>query len=304
MWLKDTANNLSKDYKEPEKVRAMDIIHSPIFNHQVLEDNIRNIMININNLSINELYTFVQNNYNSIISIIFGNQTGKNNNEYLQMFVDIRFLGVMSRVLSNVQIDPVQRMNCCKIVFDYMSLPIERRDPEIFAAIQDFGRVVLRDTIPALESIGVDSYYAVYMTAAMNSSSNIKINIQRINYIIANSKEFTEQKIVDIYIHFGKYYNLTMSELLSSYMFSVDPINIDEEVSDMYSVISMSILDILSNMTLDEIKAVLIKYSTTFTTVYGGDYRIARFSLHALSADFSRISSMAYLLSSEGYPIP
>lgn len=304
MWVKQTTNNLVKSFKEPQKVRVMDVVHNPFFNHQIREEQIKNFMINIDRMSASELYDYVLKNHDAILNVVFGNQADKKNNEYLRLFLNLRFLTTLSRVISGTVLNPIQKVNCCKIIFDYMSLPSERRDPELFTAMQDFGMNILRDTISILMSIGVSRYYAVYLTAAMNSSNNIKINIQRMNYIIADSKEFNEQMIINIYVHMSKYNNLTMSDLLSSHMFSVDPVNTDEQTSDMYSVISLAVLELLNNMTPDEIREVLKRYSNTFTLYYGGDYRVARFSLHSLSADFQRISAMAYSLQASGYPIP
>lgn len=299
MFMKNLVNSLAIN-GEPkrEPVRAMDIIHSPRFNLEALEE----MLMNISSMSDQELFDFVKNHYKNILDTVFEKQ------ELIKYFIDLRFLQAITSVLSNTKIEHLTKVNACKMVFDYMSLPNDKRDPMVYAAIQNFGKAVTKDTLPYLISNGIPEYYALYMTCAMYSTSNMHINIQRLHYIIATSEPetFSEQGIINTYIHMSRYNGLTMTNLLSSFMLNTDDRNITNEyISEMYSTISLAVLDMLNSMTSNDIKIVLTAYSNEFIMTYGGDRTIVRFSLRdGISNDYERIKEIANNLTEAGYYVP
>ena len=299
MFIRNLVNSLAVN-SEPkqEPIRAMDIIHSPHFNLQALEE----MLMNASKMNDQELFEFVKVHYKNILDTVFEKP------ENIRYFLDLRFLQAITSVLSNVKIDLLTKINACKIVYDYMSLPNDQRDPMIYTAIQNMGKAVLKDTIMYLVSNGVPEYYALYMTCAMHSTKNAHINIQRLHYIIATSEQgtFTEQSIINIYIHMSRYHGLTMTDLLSSFMMLTEDKNIENEyINEMYSTISLAVLDMLNSMTSHDIKSVLTAYSNEFIMKYGGDRSIVRFSLRdGISGDYDRIKEIANHLTDSGYYVP
>lgn len=267
------------------------------FNPFLLEEK----LMDISNLSDSELFEFVKNNYKEIINTIFSNES-----KYIKLFLDRRFLTDLIAILSNQNsIDFIIKSNICKIAFDYMSSTKMQKDEVVHSLIQQLAEVVNRDTIYNLTSF-IPKNIALYLTVAKYSTNNESINIQRMNYIIAQtgSSIFTEQAIINLYIHFGKYSGMRMTDLLESHMFSVDPSNMPEEMEEMYSTISMAILDMINHMTSPEIRQLLLNYSNDFVMKYNGDYKVIRFSLKSLSTDYNRITAIVDMLSNEGYNIP
>ena len=260
--------------------------------------------MDVKNMSNEELFDFVKRNYVEIIRMIFSGK--ENEQKYLSLFLDNRFLANLVTVLSNAQQIPLDiKMNACKIAFDYMSSTKMQKDEMTFSLIKQIAEIVNRDTLfDLLRTVPRD--LALYLTVAKYSTNSESINIQRMNFIIAQtgSSVFTEQKIIDIFIHFGKYSGMRMTNLLESHMFSVDPTNMTEDMEEMYSVISLAILDMMNHMSSQEIRQVLINYSNDFMMKYNSDYRVVRFSLRNLSGDYDRITIMADMLSNEGYNIP
>ena len=190
MFMKNLVNSLAVNAEpKQEPIRAMDIIHSPHFNLQALEE----MLMNVSNMNDQELFEFVKIHYKNILGTVFDKP------ENIKYFIDLRFLQALTSVLSNTRVDHLIKINACKIVFDYMSLPADKRDPVVYTAIQNMGKAVLKDTIMYLTGNGIPEYYVLYMTCAMYSTKNMHLNIQRMHYIIATSEPgvFTEQNIIE-----------------------------------------------------------------------------------------------------------
>lgn len=298
--IKELIESIEAMQDKPESPVLPSIINSPKVNPYILEEK----FMDIKNMSNEELFDFVKNNYVEIMRMIFSGK--ENEQKYLSLFLDNRFLTNLITILSNVQLIPLDiKMNACKIAFDYMSSTKLQKDEMTFSLIKQIAEIVNRDTLFDLMRI-LPRDLALYLTVAKYSTNSESINIQRMNFIIAQSGSsvFNEQKIIDTFIHFGKYSGMRMTCLLESHMFSVDPTNISEDMEEMYSTISMAILDMLNHMSTQEIRQVLMNYSNDFMMAYNSDYRVVRFSLRNLSGDYDRITMMADMLSNEGYNIP
>ena len=298
--IKELIKSIEAAQEKPESPVLPSIINSPKANPYILEGK----MMDVKNMSNEELFDFVKRNYVEIIRMIFSGK--ENEQKYLSLFLDNRFLTNLVTVLSNTQQIPLDiKMNACKIAFDYMSSTKMQKDEMTFSLIKQIAEIVNRDTLfDLLRTVPRD--LALYLTVAKYSTNSESINIQRMNFIIAQtgSSVFNEQKIIDVFIHFGKYSGMRMTNLLESHMFSVDPTNMTEDMEEMYSVISLAILDMMNHMSSQEIRQVLMNYSNDFMMKYNSDYRVVRFSLRNLSGDYDRITMMADMLSNEGYNIP
>lgn len=298
--IKELIKSIEVAQEKPESPVLPSIINSPKANPYILEGK----MMDVKNMSNEELFDFVKRNYVEIIRMIFSGK--ENEQKYLSLFLDNRFLTNLVTVLSNAQQIPLDiKTNACKIAFDYMSSTKMQKDEMTFSLIKQIAEIVNRDTLfDLLRTVPRD--LALYLTVAKYSTNSESINIQRMNFIIAQtgSTIFNEQKIIDVFIHFGKYSGMRMTNLLESHMFSVDPTNMTEDMEEMYSVISLAILDMMNHMSSQEIRQVLMNYSNDFMMKYNSDYRVVRFSLRNLSGDYDRITMMADMLSNEGYNIP
>lgn len=298
--IKELIQSIEAAQERPETPVTPSIVNSPKANPYILEAK----MMDITSMSNEELFDFVKSNYLEIMRMIFSGK--ENEQKYLSLFLDNRFLTNLITVLSNALQIPLDiKMNACKIAFDYMSSTKMQKDEMTYALIKQVAEIVNRDTLFDLFRM-VPRDLALYLTVAKYSTNSESINIQRMNFIIAQagSTVFNEQKIIDTFIHFGKFSGMRMTSLLESHMFSVDPTNISEDMEEMYSTISMAILDMLNHMSTSEIRQVLINYSNDFMMKYNSDYRVVRFSLRNLSGDYDRITMIADMLSNEGYNIP
>ena len=110
-----------------------------------------------------------------------------------------------------------------------------------------------------------------------------------------------EQMIIWIYEKlFSRISDLFQATMLETYT-EQQQIDFGENFMENYGTVGLAILIILNNMTTENIKKVLIGYEAEWQ--YLG-CPPARFSLHALSADYSRIGRVVEYLSSMGKQIP
>ena len=132
---------------------------------------------------------------------------------------------------------------------------------------------------------------------------NEKTNVKRLNFAIyfKDSELMTEQRVVWIY---EKMFD-RVSDLFQAIMFEVYTPQQEEVFNhyfpENYGTVSLAILCILNNMTSVNIRRVLLGYHSEWE--YKGRPRV-RFSLHALSNDYSRIINVVETLAQEGTYLP
>ena len=74
-----------------------------------------------------------------------------------------------------------------------------------------------------------------------------------------------------------------------------------DDFMEIYGTVGLAVLIILNNMTSENIRKVLLAYSTAWEYA---KYPMTRYSLHNLSGDYSRISRIVDIMTAEGYKIP
>lgn len=273
--------------KVPELVNV-DIVNSPLIN-TVFRDRIQNI----DKMTDRELYNLLKNSYETLFSDIFI----KNDIQYLNMFTNSRFLNMITQIMGEVQISYINRIYCNKIVYDYLAY--DNSDEYIKSLMLNFSRVVNRDIIPIIVGIGIPENIATELVIARYSSMKELVNVKRLNFVITSSliDIMTEQTIVFIY---EKLFN-KMTPLFEGIMFDVYECE-TEESEEIYSRISLAVLDILNGMTSADIRKVLISYSSDYTMLFVDNG--VRFSMNSLSYDFERINNIVEQLKQENIYLP
>lgn len=286
----DNFNNQLKKIKPVEKKFIST-------NFDQLSENIfKNSIPNFPNMGEHDLAVLIKNNIDIISKDIL-----KGDQIYAPLLTDQKFIAAFIRAVSSIPIQYTTKLACNKITYDYFTS--ENPDRNIKHQYLNMSRVINREVINKLITIGLDENTACNLALARFSSANEKTNVKRLNFAMyyRDPNIMNEQMIVWIY---EKLFN-RISDLFLATMFETYSRTQQEDFGDnfmeVYGTVGLAVLIILNNMKSDDIRKVLIGYHEEWK--FKG-YPSVRFSLRALSEDFSRISQMVEYLNNNGITVP
>lgn len=243
-----------------------------------------------------DLAVFIRNNIDSISTDVMNNDTA-----YVPLLRDGKFISALIRAVSSIPIEYNTKLAMNKITYDYFIS--DDPDPIIKQQFLNMSRVVNRDEINRLISVGLDENVACNLALCRNSSQNERTNVKRLNFSIyyRDPTLMTEQTVVWIY---EKLFT-RISDLFYGTMFEVyspqQQNEFGENFMEVYGTVGNAVLLILNNMTTENIRKVLVGYNAEWEFL---GMPAVRFSLRALSEDYSRITKVANYLNTEGKTIP
>ena len=243
------------------------------------------------------LCTFLKNNIEALCQDIMKEQIAP----YAGHFQNEKFVNALIKAISSIPINNDIVVACNRVIYDYFTL--ENADKRIKQLYLTIAKIVNKNLINSLLSIGLDDDTASNLAICRHSSMNEKTNVKRLNFTIyfKDSEMMTEQKIVWIYEKmFDRVSDLFQAIMFETYTPQQEEV-FNHNFPENYSTVSLAILCILNNMRSIDIRRVLLGYYSEWE--YKGKPRV-RFSLHALSNDYSRIINVVESLAQEGTFIP
>lgn len=278
--------------KEPKReLVEIKLFENPAYNPLALKDKLKNI----DKLDDRELYTLLKDGYDTLLSTIFTD----NDAEYLDLFTNSRFITIMIQVMSSINnISHINRTYINKIVYDYITL--SENDQYIKQLLHSLSKTVNKDILPKLLGLGLREDIAIYLALARFSSQKEIVNVKRVNFVIMTSpiEIMTEQMIVYIY---EKLFD-RVTPLFTGTMIDNCKQDMNPDMEEIYSTISLAVLDILNLMPSSDIRKVLISYVGDYQALYlQNGYR---FSLQCLSNDYARINTVVEALKFENIYVP
>lgn len=271
---------------------------NPALNPNILKERIKNV----NDISEKELYDMLYISYSSILTDIFIHD----DKETLDMFFNSKFLNVFTHVINSIRLSPNEIIYCNKLVYDYLTIGKDKNDQYTKSLLLNLSKNVNSMSIPKLLSLGLPEEFCIFIALARNSSLKESVNIRRMNHLIISSSAsiMSEQMIVDIYQvlidNFTELFKSTMYDPYSDEELN----NISDGAGDIYSNMSLAIIDILNTMSSTDIRKVLLSYAM--------DYKLTknttniRFSIKTLSiSEYQRIYDVVdFLLTNESIIVP
>lgn len=281
--------------KKPEK-KEIHIFDNPLINVDLLRKN----LYSLDTMSDNEIYDIVKTSYGSIFQDMINT---KNSSDYLVAFTNCKFLNSLINVMRGInRISFNERICCNKIVYDYFTS--DNNDEQVKKLLFTLSRTTNKDIIPSLLGIGLSEDLASRIALSRYSSLKEDINVKRVNFIIATSDKnlMDEQMIVNILCTL--FSNVT--PIFTGTMFDryEEEDWMNEDVMEIYSTISLAVLDILNQLPSDKIRKVLISYTGDFELLKARDRNCYRFSMRSLSDDYFRINSIVKSLEFESVMVP
>jgi len=283
-----------KNTPNESKEMTIDIGNNPFIN----KDYFRYHLDNIDSISDSELFNTIRTGYTNILE-----ETMNNDTTHLKALTNPRFLSVFIQVVGSTQLDLLHRICCNKLAYDYFTT--SDTDQYIKQLFYSLSKMVNRDIIPGLLSLGIPEDLAVQLALARYSSTKEIVNVKRVNFIITTSPKeiMTLQTIVWIY---EKLFD-SFTPLFEGTMFDVyndEEEWVTEDIMEIYSTVSLAVLEIMNNMPSINIRKVLISYTGDFETLYSKTPGAYRFSMKALSADYERITNVVDSLRLENIYVP
>lgn len=293
-------SNLIKDIKEqPEdKKTVIDFSSNPHLNNDVFKSKIGLL----NAMSDDEIFALLNVCYPSILEDINSNKF-----EYVKAYINPRFINQFARIIATTEISLSKKKACCRLAYLYHIAKSANKNEVIEKLYTILAKFSCRDIVPILCGKGIPEKMSIDLAIARYSSDNETINVRRVNFVIQNGPIdiINTQHIVWIYeVLFDR-----VTPLFKGTMFDVldeDEEWVTDDILDIDSMISLAVLEILNNMTLDQIRQVLLDYTGDYESIVKGNNNKSkfRFSVVALSGDYSRVVTVAEGLREEGYNVP
>jgi len=257
-----------------------------------------NAIQNLDKMSDQEAFNFIKENIEYISTRILNKEW-----EYPEVLISGKYLQAYGRVIRSMPVTHTIRICTNKICYDYFTSNIVDKDPEIKKVVLEFSKIVNYNYIQALIGAGVPNDIACNLTMSRFSTINETVNIKRLNFSIAQQDPelMTVQRIVWIYEklfdNIGELFKQTMFE----YYTPEQELDLGNDFQEVYSTISLAILIIVNNMTMDNIDKLIRGYISDWE--YIGRPPV-RFSLISLSADYGRIQHVVESITREGIYVP
>lgn len=249
-----------------------------------------------NTLDVHDQINTVKNNLETICKDILNNDIS-----YAPVLRNMRFIDIFSKVINSVPIDYQVQIAVNKLSYDYFTS--ENPDSEIKRMYLNMSKAVNLHYINQLVGLGLDENTASNLALCRFSSSNEKTNVKRLNFTIQCKDPIimTDQMVVWIYEKlFSRIYDLFEATMFEVYTAQQQK-DFGDDFMEIYGTVGLAVLIILNNMTSENIRKVLLAYSTSWEY---SKYPMTRYSLHNLSGDYSRISRIVDIMTAEGYKIP
>lgn len=278
----------------------IDISEMPMFNENALY----NKLTKIDQLDDNSLADIIENNYSRILDNVF--EQNRDSAFYLSLFLDQRFLTMFTNIIGEQKnITDTDRVLCNKIAYDYLtSNDMSNIKPEFKSLFLNLSKRVNFQVIPRLLSLGLDEATCSYLALSRYSHTDPKVYIRRLNHIIVSHSDsiMAEQMIIDIY-------QILATSFIPLFKYTMFDVSTEDELnaigpgaSEIYSTISLTMIDILNQFTSTDIRKILVEYSNEYNS---SDNLQVRFSMRSISeSDYWRILKVIDILEYEQIPVP
>ena len=271
---------------QPRFVGGLNYINNPLINKEAL----KNVLYNFDKYNEAD----VINTMRSTIEILLNEIFNKNDNEdFLKLITNRDFLSIFIKAISGVKLDYGQRIKCNKLAYDY--LISENKDTEIEKLFFALSKVVNKESVMILNSIGIPEELADYISLSRYSSQKETVNVKRMNFILisCDPKLMDVQKIVLVYEKLFDHVLPLFEGIMFDYIDDdADYMNDDSWL--VYSYISLAILEIVNNQPSEMILTLLRSYNASYNMLYGKVK--PRFNIASISEDYNRILSCIDLL--------
>lgn len=287
--------------KSDKRNERIDILsNSPLFNPNYIKNTVKII----DELDESDEYEFIDNNFVYIIKEFFSNNKDQ---VYTKLFLNKKFLKILAEVINRnfdrINIEMIALIN--RIIYLFITSGINKKYPDLKPLLFNISKNVNKQWFSDLIGYGLtDEESLILLSIRFSSEDNEFISISEMNrFIIDIGKKdinrITEECITNIYNLLYSNKLLLVEAIMNDYVEKFET----EEERQMYSRISSSILIVIEESKMSDIRTILAAYASDYTLLHNGSK--VRFSFMSLPINFPRINSVVSgLLHNEGIYIP
>lgn len=282
-------------YSVPDFIKEINgIVDEPVVLEDPGLDKLRTDMFyyqinNLDRMTEKDRFDFIKSNIDLIASQVMDGTC-----KYNGKLADPIFLNCVKEVLRTMPLTESRKRFVNKLAYSYQFY--KRAIDSTQHLLLDAARVVNRQEIEGLKSVGLSDEDATKLAVARYSSFDEMENTFRLNHTIYSigNKIMTEQRIIWVYekLYDHMRYLFTACMLETKEICSADGYD-EESYYETFSVASLSLLTIVNNMTSYDIESLIRIFVEQWT--YHRKPR-TRFSLRALSGDFGRVRGVVEYL--------
>lgn len=253
-------------------------------------------------MSNEEVYSLIKEYYKIILADIFEKKDRKEVSKFIKYFTIPKFIFSLTQAVYSIELDTVSKRRLNKMCYDYLVRKDCFENEYMESLMMSLAKTLNRDVIPKLCSLAIPEDTATTLSLSRYSSEKENINIKRLNKCLMQQSEnvLDEQKIIDIYLTlFDRVLPLFTGVMLDV----VSPQNMQTTASEeIYGLITLSILDIIDGLPVEEIKKGLKLFDEERRILYPDSS--LRMNFKACSpADFPRFCRALDELEAEGINI-
>lgn len=260
-------------------------------------DQLRDKLADIDSIPDTELYTLLRDYYKLILEDIFDKRAQNQRSDFIILFTKPKFIISLTSAIRSDQISDTAMQRLNTMCYDYL-VACGDGDEYVGTLLIALAKVTNRYMISTLCTIPVAEDFAALLALARYSSPEEVVNVKRLNRVLMNQPVdmMSEQLIVDIYMTLFDH----VLPLFTGVMLDVINQNdIPPNISEIYGLITLSILDIMNELPLSDIKRGLCLFDQNRKMMYPDNP--LRFNLESIAPDdYPRILGAIDLLRKEG----
>lgn len=277
------------------KKETISLLQSPVIYPNVYREK----LVNISVMEEEDLFNILNESLEIILDNLFTENKDENND--IHYFQNIRFINTLINVVARRNIDIKYIIYLNNIIGQYFSC--SNVDPIIAGAMKELIKVLDRQWIERLMSLGIDIENSIAISMEFLKSNDDLSNIVRANKVIVNlpKRIATEQNIIFIYEIFADSGLIRMTNLFKSVMYDYGINIVGKDQNEIFSIMINAILRMLNVQSISTIRIVLIEYTKDY--LYSN--RAIRFPIRTLCPeDFDRILFVVNNLVNENIIVP
>lgn len=287
--------------KAPKPKEVMIKGNSRIFEYS--QGELLNKLKNLDNMSEQEAYELLREEYSGILSDIFK----RNSNDYKFLLNSTKFLTILTQVVNEVELQYDERVHCNSFIYRY----IVYSDNESYVKKLLFmlGEAINKNTVRSLVGLELDERLAIFIAVAAKSSFEQSMNIRRLNFTLATAlpSVMNSKMLISIYqILFTRITDLVITTVFDlDIQKSSDKEWVTQEILDVDARITYTVLVLLESMVPIEITRTLIELAEAFRLQYGTDASKSRVKFNELDKRvFNKVSIIVEQLEGDNYVFP